>query len=378
MAREILEVGEKSAPLLDGRPMPCKSKACRAGDKIFRYPPRMEHSARFGSRPLHALALLLPLLLLSGAAFALELGLPAQCTPGTDCFVQQYPDMDAAQGAASDPFCGPAAYDGHDGTDLRVLSMADVARGVPVMAMADGTVLRSRDGEPDRLVQTEADRAAVADKECGNGMIVDLGGGIEVQYCHMRQASLVVKPGEAVKRGQKLGEVGASGLAQFPHVHVTVRRDGKAVDPSTGRDLSAGCLKTGATAEPLFSPDVLAALGNGEAQLIAFGFAGGPIDHAALPLSGPPPQANSASPAFVGWGWFINLRAGDIVVVRLSGPDGQELAVSRSDPMNRSKADFSAFAGKKGSPRPGAYTVKAAIERDGSVLFERSDTFTLE
>ena len=127
--------------------------------------------------------MLLISMLLSSAACALELALPAQCIIGKDCFIQQYPDMDAGPGA-SDPFCGSSTYDGHDGIDLRIPSMADVARGVAVVAMADGTVLRSRDGEPDHLVTSEADRVAVADKECGNGMIVDHGGGFEVQYCH--------------------------------------------------------------------------------------------------------------------------------------------------------------------------------------------------
>ena len=86
---------------------------------------------------------LLSAMLLATAGFALELGLPPQCTLGKDCFVQQYADMDAGPGV-TDPFCGPDTYDGHDGTDLRVLSMADVARGVAVVAVADGTVLRSK------------------------------------------------------------------------------------------------------------------------------------------------------------------------------------------------------------------------------------------
>lgn len=315
--------------------------------------------------------------MLPASAAALELGLPAQCTPGSDCFVQQYADMDAGAGVA-DPFCGPASYDGHDGTDLRVLSMADVARGVAVVAVADGTVLRSRDGVPDRLVTTEADRAAVADRECGNGMIVDLGGGYEVQYCHMRQGSLAVRPGDAVKRGQKLGEIGASGMAQFPHVHITVRRDGDKLDPATGRALSAGCLAAGEAAAPLFQADVAAALGKGETQLLALGLAGGPVDHAALAVSGPPPQATSASPAIVGWGWFINLRAGDRVVVELRGPDGAPVSANRSDPMDRPKASFSAFAGRKGAPKPGGYEVRVAVERDGAVVVERSGTYAIE
>lgn len=310
-------------------------------------------------------------------AAALELGLPAQCRIGQDCFVQQYADMDKGS-AAADPFCGVATYDGHDGTDLRILSMADVERGVPVVAMADGKVLRSRDGEPDRLVTSEADRASVSGKECGNGMIVEHGDGIEVQYCHMRQGSLVVQPGETVKRGQTLGAVGASGLAQFPHVHVTVRKNGEEVDPVTGKVVGAGCLAEDEAKHPLFSSEIAEALGDAGPQLIAFGLAGGPIDHAALSVSGPPPAAEASSPAIVGWGWFVNLSRGDRVVVKLTGPDGQDIALNRSDPMDRTKADYSAFGGKKGAPAPGVYHVRAGVERDGRMLFEKNGEFRVE
>ena len=45
------------------------------------------------------------------------------------------------------------------------------------------------------------------------------------------------KPGDPVTAGQRLGGVGYSGMAAFPHVHLSVRRNGVAVDPfrpSTG------------------------------------------------------------------------------------------------------------------------------------------------
>ena len=58
-------------------------------------------------------------------------------------------------------------------------------------------------------------------------------------------------------------------------------------------------------------------------------------------------------------GWFINLRKGDRIVVLLSGPDGQQIAINRSEPLDRAKADYSAFAGKKGAPKPGVYEVES-------------------
>ena len=58
--------------------------------------------------------------------------------------MQQFPDLDPGANTV-DAYCGSATYDGHDGLDLRVLSLVDVARGVPVLAMADGTVVGVRD-----------------------------------------------------------------------------------------------------------------------------------------------------------------------------------------------------------------------------------------
>ena len=312
-------------------------------------------------------------LLAATPAGALELGLPAACQPGVDCYVQQFPDMQEGDGTA-DPFCGTATYDGHAGTDLRVLSMKDVERGVAVTAMADGTVLRGRDGISDSLVVTQEDRSRVSKVECGNGLVLDLGGGYEAQYCHMKQGSIAVKPGATVKRGDGLGEVGASGMAAFPHVHVTIRKDGTTVDPATGHALGEGCRTGDAGAQPLFAPDVLASLGTGEAQIIGIGLAGAPVDHAQLGVSGAPPKPDTMSSAHVGWAWFINLRGGDRVRIRLTGPDGSVVGENFSEPMDRSKASWSGFAGKRGAPRPGDYIVTVEVVRGDRVVVAKEET----
>ena len=310
-------------------------------------------------------------------AAAIELGLPVDCVPGDDCFVQQYPDMDSGPGAV-DPFCGGATYDGHNGTDLRVLSMKDVARGVPVLAMADGEVLRSRDGEPDRLVVTDDDRKAVASRECGNGVVVHHGGGVEAQYCHMKQGSIAVRPGSSVRKGEKIGEVGASGMAQFPHVHVSVRKDGREVDPSTGKLPGNGCGIDADKYEPMFPVEILNLLGRGETQLLSFGLAGGPVAHAELAVSGPPATADGSSEALVGWAWLQNLRKGDRVSVEVSAPDGSLMASGTTEPMDRTKATYSSYAGKRGAPLPGNYSVTVRLLRDGHGIFEKTGTYLVK
>ena len=171
--------------------------------------------------------LTLLVLLFASPALALELEVPVACSVGSDCWVQQYADHDPGKGA-TDFACGVASYDGHDGTDFRTLNTASK---IEVIAAAAGTVKAVRDGVPDNLVKTEADRDAVKSIECGNGMVIDHGDGWETQYCHLRKGSVVVKAGDRVEIGSKLGLVGFSGEAAFPHVHLSVRKDGQKIDP---------------------------------------------------------------------------------------------------------------------------------------------------
>jgi hypothetical protein len=320
---------------------------------------------------------LMGLACLPGSAAAIELRLPAECKLGADCFLQQSPDMQAGAGS-TDPFCGIATYEGHDGVDLRVLSMNDVGRGVPVVAAADGEVLRGRDGVPDHLVQTEADRKAVADKECGNGVIMKHEGGTETQYCHLKHGSIVVRPGQQLKAGDKIGEVGASGLAQFPHVHLTVRIGGEEIDPLTGRKIGDGCVANPADARPLFSKTVMDALPRDKPDILGFGLTGSVVDYDTLAVDGPPANAASGDQATVVWTWIANLKAGDRLRFTMTNPDGQPLVDTTTDPLDRNKAVYSAYSGKRGSPTPGSYEIGLAIIRDSKVIVDRKTTISVK
>ena len=314
---------------------------------------------------------------LAGSTAAIELRLPAECTLGTDCFLQQSPDMKAGPGT-SDPFCGIATYDGHDGIDLRVLSMKDVARGVPVVAAADGEVLRGRDGVPDHLVQTDVDRQAVADKECGNGIIMKHQDGTETQYCHLKRGSIVVRPGQKLKAGEKIGEVGASGLAQFPHVHMTVRVGTDEIDPLTGRKIGDGCVANPADAHPLFSKAIMDGLPRDKPDILGFGLTGSVVDYDTLAIDGPPADAASGDQATVVWGWIANLKAGDRLRFTMTDPAGQRLVDTTTEPLDRNKAVYSAYSGKRGSPMPGSYAIGLEIIRDGKAIVEKKSTVSVK
>ena len=67
----------------------------------------------------------------------------------------------------------------------------------------------------------------------GNGkyVIVDHGGGISTMYAHLNK--MTVKKGDVLAKGEVLGYVGMTGYATGYHLHLSVYKDGKAVNPVT-------------------------------------------------------------------------------------------------------------------------------------------------
>ena len=144
-----------------------------------------------------------------------QFGQPIDCTLGKDCFILLYFDRNPSP-AAVDFGCGRQTYDGHDGTDFAIPDAKAMAKGVPVIASAAGKVLRVRDGVVDRRLQNDTDKANIQGTECGNGMVIDHGGGWEAQYCHLRQGSVAVKPGAPAPKAQFWGWWETLGWHLFP------------------------------------------------------------------------------------------------------------------------------------------------------------------
>ena len=64
----------------------------------------------------------------------------------------------------------------------------------------------------------------------GNAIFIDHGGGLISMLCHL--SKIDVQAGDAVRNGQRIGLVGATGRATGPHLHWSVSLNGARVDPS--------------------------------------------------------------------------------------------------------------------------------------------------
>ncbi|MGB7287569.1 MAG: M23 family metallopeptidase, partial [Salaquimonas sp.] len=273
-----------------------------------------------------------------------------------------------------DPLCGSASYDRHKGTDIRLLSLADIEKNISVLATADGMVKAVRDGEPDKLVNTSADREAVKDRECGNGVVIDHGKGIETQYCHMKKDSIVVQKGDKLKTGDVLGAVGASGLAQFPHLHLTLRMNGETIDPFTGKNLGDDC---GRDISNSWWNDKALSQSDGDALILRSGLAGTVVNHNELVVAGGPKPASTKDAATVGWAWFANLKKGDQIKMTLTGPNGLSTE-NTTEPLDRNKASWSGYIGKKRQPVSGSYNFEVQVLRDQKSIRFQKTSFTVD
>ncbi len=110
----------------------------------------------------------------------------------------------SAYGWRMDPFTGERAM--HEGVDFVATT------GTAIHAAAAGVVTTS-EHHP----------------QYGNLIEIDHGKELTTRYAHASR--LLVKPGQLVKRGQKIAEVGTTGRSTGPHLHFEVRVRGIAQNP---------------------------------------------------------------------------------------------------------------------------------------------------
>ncbi|MBP5519309.1 MAG: M23 family metallopeptidase [Treponema sp.] len=105
-----------------------------------------------------------------------------------------------------DPIAGVKSF--HTGTDLACPT------GTPILAAMSG-----------KVTTTGINRIY------GNYVIIDHGNGYQTLYAHM--SKIIASKGQWVSQGTRIGLVGSTGYSTGPHLHFTVYKNGKLVDPKT-------------------------------------------------------------------------------------------------------------------------------------------------
>lgn len=93
--------------------------------------------------------------------------------------------------------------------------------GLDIAAKTGSSVYASRSGHIKRAEHNVSGY--------GTLVVISHGYGYETWYGHLDRHN--VKTGQKIRAGQKLGEVGASGLATGPHLHFEIRKNGHKKNP---------------------------------------------------------------------------------------------------------------------------------------------------
>ncbi|MCW1952403.1 MAG: M23 family metallopeptidase [Octadecabacter sp.] len=303
------------------------------------------------------------------AAQDLQLDLPIDCNLGETCYIQNYVDHDPSE-AASDFQCGSLTYDTHKGTDFGLPSLAAMDVGVDVLVSAAGTVRGVRNNMRDVLYTPDLE-AEINGRDCGNGVVIAHEDGWETQYCHMKEGSITVLSGDDVEVGDVLGQVGLSGRTQFPHVHISVRRDGAVVDPfAPDRQIACGEPAT----DTLWNLPIDTQAGG----LLNIGFADTVPEYASVKAGTASAQSLTQDAPIVLWAFAFGSRVGDTISISFDGPDGP--LFQTDDVLDRQQA-LLMRAGGLNPPDAGwlagTYSGVVVHTRDGVELDRQTTTITL-
>ncbi len=122
----------------------------------------------------------------------------------------------------------PAGRTVKDGYETSRRNADSYSFGLPVLAPADGTVIRVVGDVPDNEGLKEYPRRTLLeDLErpqwiFGNFVVVDIGEGAFVLMAHLQQGSVTVKTGDRVVAGDPIARCGNSGNTVQPHLHLQV------------------------------------------------------------------------------------------------------------------------------------------------------------
>ena len=156
---------------------------------------------------------------LESAAKPLEATLAAEAAYPSGLPMTGSLDISSEFGLRNNPF-GGGSFEVHEGMDF-IGNVGDI-----IAATGDGVVT-----------------LAGPNGGYGNTVTIDHGYGYETLYAHMSKVS--VKVGDRIKRGQIVGHVGSTGRSSGPHLHYSLYKDKKAINPRQVMNIPKNVLAAG-------------------------------------------------------------------------------------------------------------------------------------
>jgi len=245
-------------------------------------------------------------------------------------------------------------------------------RGVDVLAAANGRVVKIRRGLPDISFKAIG-HDVISRRGLGNVVVLDHGNGWRTIYAHLKNTSIRVATGQEVKTGEILGQVGMSGLSEFPHLHFAVKRRGKVVDPFAPKTSDENnCSNNRKT---LWSANARTRLRYKKAFVLQAGFSdSAKFNRVALTYGlDIKDQMEQKSPNFVFAVEFGGGRPGDDYELSLISPAAKIFALSRKKITRITNIKFD-FVGRKGFGRiwpKGTYKGKFELFRTESGIRQK-------
>ncbi len=156
---------------------------------------------------------------LESAAKPLEATLAAEAAYPSGLPMTGSLDISSEFGLRNNPF-GGGSFEVHEGMDF-IGNVGDI-----IAATGDGVVT-----------------LAGPNGGYGNTVTIDHGYGYETLYAHMSKVS--VKVGDRIKRGQIIGHVGSTGRSSGPHLHYSLYKNEKAINPRQVMNIPENVLAAG-------------------------------------------------------------------------------------------------------------------------------------
>lgn len=347
-----------------------------------------------------------------------KLIIPIDCEYNNNCYIQNYFDIDASSNY-QDYKCKKLSYDTHKGVDFRLLDIVQLQNGVNALAAADGKVLRTRNSEQDYLYYyfvnknqdikntnkyNKLENKILNNKECGNGIVISHiinNKEYNTQYCHLKQNSITIKPGDIVKAGDIIGQVGMSGKTEFPHLHISIQETNNNkithLDPFTGKSASENpiCYKQDkfdinntnnkTFKNSLWSKNTLDKLIYIPTALLNFYLTDNIPD--ALAARGFADNYNiyrknkldKNSDKFVFWTDIMGVYKNDIIKYKLINTENNKIIFTYDDIVKQNYVQYFSYTGKNFDNKDfylGKYLASIELIRDDIIIFNKQITVT--